>query len=149
MGSKFFLVHFFFYKKKRFSVKTGFLLIFVQITFNQCFSWLNCAGEAVKDEIIPTRPTLSAPITSKNQLKYDSHHSAPQYHFCIPQPPQRTPFIPLAPCTTPRLRQRTTQHHIMHHSAPTTQATQHYARAVLTAITPNALGVIVLISKKR
>ena len=55
----------------------GFPPIFVQITFNQCFSWLNCAGEAGKDEIIPTRPTKAAPMHPKKQLIYDSHHSTP------------------------------------------------------------------------
>ena len=122
MGSKFFLVHFFFTKKKRFSAKIRFLLIFAQITFNQCFSWLNCAGEAGKDEIIPTRPTPSAPMHQKKQLIYDSYHSALQNDFCISQPPQRTPFIPLTPRTTTHHRQRTKQHHTKISFTPHTTA---------------------------
>jgi len=49
-------------KEKQFSAKIKFLFIFAQITFNQCFSWLNCAGEAGKCITIPTRPTNITPI---------------------------------------------------------------------------------------
>jgi hypothetical protein len=148
MGAEFFWCTFF-YKKKRLSQNLGFPPNFVQITFNQCFSWLNCAGEAGKSGYTPTRPTTTAPQHPKKPVEYDSHHSAPQIDFYLPQPPQRTPFIPLAPRATAHHRQRTMQHHTKHHSTPTTAATQHHTKAVLTAITPNALGVIVLITKKR
>ncbi|MBK6285794.1 MAG: hypothetical protein IPF54_26765 [Draconibacterium sp.] len=55
---------------------------------------MNCAGEAVKSEYTPTRPTKVAPMHPKKQLIYDSRHSIPQSHFYLPQPPQCTPFIP-------------------------------------------------------
>jgi hypothetical protein len=71
----------FFYKKKRFSAKIRFRRIFAQITFTQCFNCVNCAGEAVKDEIIPTRPTKAAPMHQRKQLIYDSHPSTPHSDF--------------------------------------------------------------------
>jgi hypothetical protein len=90
----------FFTKKKRLPQNLGFPPNFAQITFNQCFSWLNCAGEAGKSGYTPTRPTTTAPQHPKKPVEYDSHHSAPQIDFYLPQPPQRTPFIPLAPRAT-------------------------------------------------
>ena len=115
----------FFTKKKRFSAKIRFRRIFAQITFAQYFNCVNCAGEAVKCDIIPTRPTKAAPRSRKKQLKYDSHHSAPQSDFCIPQPPQRTPFIPNMTATTAHQHYapRCTTH--LHHAQQRTRYSSH------------------------
>ena len=95
-----FFGHFFFTKKKRFSAKIQFPCIFAQITFTQSINCVNCAGEAVKSDNIPTCPAKTAQMHPKKKLKYDSLHSASQIDFYAPHAPQRTPFIPLHPCTT-------------------------------------------------
>ena len=125
-GAEFFLVHFFFTKKKRFSAKIRFRRIFAQITFTQCFNCVNCAGEAVKSDNTPTRPTKVAPMKRKKQLIYDSHHSTPQSDFCIPQPPQRTPFIPNMTDTTAHQHHtpRCTPH--LHHAPQHTLYSYHF-----------------------
>ena len=94
----------------------------------------------------------------KKQLIYDSHHSAPQSDFYIPQPPQRTPFIPLhhAPqptkhgtprCTTQlhHASQRTTIHPCLHHAPQRTNTTHPTAprSGSPDPETPDAPGVLV------
>ena len=87
---------------------------------------MNCAGEAVKSDNIPTRPTKVAPMKRKKQLIYDSHHSTPQSDFCIPQPPQHTPFIPNMTATPAH------QHHArccatqLHHAPQHTLYSSHF-----------------------
>jgi hypothetical protein len=98
-------------------------------------------------------------MNQKKQLEYDSHHSAPQHHFCIPQPPQRTPFIPLhhapqrtkhgAPRCTTQLHhtpQRTTIHPCLHHAPQRTNTTHPTAprSGSPDPETPDAPGVLVL-----
>ena len=98
-------------------------------------------------------------MKQKKQLEYDSHHSAPQSDFYTPQPPQRTPFIPLhhAPLhtkhSTPRCTtqlhhapQHTTIHPKLHHAPQRTNDTHHSTPRSSSPDpeTPDAPGVLVL-----